>query len=274
MEKARANITQLGLSNCVKIIKEKDEVFLKNCTEMFDFIYIDTSHDYDSVKKLIALAVGLLSPMGVVGGDDFSDEGTWGVKSAVNDSFTQYDLHEEWLWLGKAEHFRTSHMVTTKNIPPELPIHFFTIVLNGMPFIKYHFDILQQLPFKWHWHIVEGVADLVHDTAWSKQLGGQISNEFHHLGLSIDGTTDYLDRLKQRFPDQITVYRKPKGSYWDGKLEMVNAPLSSIKEECLLWQIDVDEYWTVEQIETARRMFSRQPEKTAAYYWCHFFVGK
>lgn len=50
---------------------------------------------------------------------------------------------------------------------PSLTIHFLTIVLNGEPFIRYHIEVFKQLPFKWHWHIVEGVAALKHDTAWS-----------------------------------------------------------------------------------------------------------
>ena len=157
---------------------------------------------------------------------------------------------------------------------PLLPVHFFTIVLNGEPFIRYHIEVFKQLPFKWHWHIVEGVADLKHDTAWCLQRGGQISDEIHNNGRSIDGTSEYLDELAQQYPDNITVYRKPKGDFWDGKLEMVNAPLANIKEECLLWQVDVDELWTVEQLCTARHMFIGNPEKTAAFYWCWYFVGE
>jgi hypothetical protein len=156
----------------------------------------------------------------------------------------------------------------------ELPVHFFTIVLNGMPFVRYHIDVLRELPFKWHWHVVEGVADLVHDTAWSKQMGGHIPEMCHRDGLSLDGTSGYLDELVAQFPDQITVYRKPKGHFWDGKLEMVQAPVAALTEECLLWQVDVDEFWTAGQIATARRMFIENPDKTAAYYWCHFFVGE
>jgi hypothetical protein len=41
-----------------------------------------------------------------------------------------------------------------------LPIHFFTIVLNGEPFIRYHEEMLSKLRCEWHWHVVEGVADL------------------------------------------------------------------------------------------------------------------
>lgn len=155
-----------------------------------------------------------------------------------------------------------------------LPIHFFTIVLNGQPFIRYHIEVFKQLPFKWHWHIVEGVADLKNDTAWSVQLGGCVTDEIHRNGCSNDGTTEYLDELAQLYPDNITIYRKSEGVFWEGKREMVNAPLVNIEEECLLWQVDVDELWTLEQLSTARQIFISNPDKTAAFYWCWYFVGE
>jgi ADP-heptose:LPS heptosyltransferase len=154
-----------------------------------------------------------------------------------------------------------------------MPIHFFTIVLNGEPFIRHHLEQFLKLPFRWHWHIVEGVAELKYDTAWSLQQGGRITGELHKNGLSNDGTTEYLDALSRKFPDNVTVYRKPAGQFWDGKLEMVNAPLQNITERCLLWQIDVDELWTADKLSAARTLFLNHPEKTAAYYYCHFFVG-
>ncbi|MBN3881472.1 MAG: FkbM family methyltransferase [Nostoc sp.] len=160
------------------------------------------------------------------------------------------------------------------NSTPELPIHFFTIVLNGQPFIRYHIEVFKHLPFKWHWHIIEGVADLKHDTGWSVKLGANISKEMHKNGRSYDGTTEYLDEIAQLFPTQITIYRKPESIFWDGKREMVNAPLINIQEECLLWQVDVDELWTLEQICAAREMFISNLEKTAAFYWCWCFVGE
>ena len=81
-----------------------------------------------------------------------------------------------------------------------LPIHFLTIVLNGEPFIRHHIDVLKALRLPWHWHIVEGVAALNHDTAWSCRHGGTIGSEFHNGGLSIDGTTAYLDELAAHLP--------------------------------------------------------------------------
>ncbi len=155
----------------------------------------------------------------------------------------------------------------------QLPVHFFTIVLNGEPFIRYHLDVFDALPFKWHWHIIEGVADLVQDTAWSRALGGRISPQFHVDGRSKDGTGAYLDEIKKKYPGRVSVYRKPLGRFWNGKLEMVNAPLAALDSPCLLWQVDVDEFWTPAAIVEMHRLFHQYPQKTAAYFHCHYFLG-
>ena len=42
---------------------------------------------------------------------------------------------------------------------------------------------------------------------------------------SVDGTTDYLDQVATAEPARTSVYRKPIGAFWDGKQEMVSAPL-------------------------------------------------
>ena len=155
----------------------------------------------------------------------------------------------------------------------DLAVHFFTIVLNGEPFIRYHIEAFKNLPFPWHWHIVEGVAKLVQDTAWSVASGGKVTDSIQAKGRSKDGTSEYLDRLAAEYPENITIYRKPAGSYWEGKLEMVSAPLANLPEHCLLWQIDVDELWSQAQIITMRELFLSHSEKSAAWFWCHYFVG-
>ncbi len=154
-----------------------------------------------------------------------------------------------------------------------LPIHFFTIVLNGEPFLRYHEALFQNLPLDWTWHIVEGVAELKHDTAWSVASGGRIPEDLHLDGRSMDGTSAYIDELKARWPDRVFVYRKPLGEFWDGKREMVNAPLPHLGREGLLWQVDVDELWTRRQILDVHTAFKSDPTRTAAYFWCEYFVG-
>jgi glycosyltransferase involved in cell wall biosynthesis/GT2 family glycosyltransferase len=155
----------------------------------------------------------------------------------------------------------------------DLPVHFFTIVLNGEPFIRYHLDMMLKLPFRWHWHIVEGVAELVNDTAWSVAGGGRIDDSLHHAGRSNDGTSAYLDEIAALHPDKVTLYRKPPNVFWRGKKEMVAAPLQNVSGPCLLWQIDSDELWTDAQVIAVRDAFERSPERTAAFFWCHYFVG-
>lgn len=143
-----------------------------------------------------------------------------------------------------------------------------------MPFIRRHLDVFLSLGVDWEWHVVEGLADLKHDTSWSLQFGGKLPEQSGSRSfLSTDGTTEYLDEIRETHPDKIRVYRKSPLSVWDGKLEMVAAPLANIREECLLWQLDCDEFWTKAQIEAVAGEFGAHPEKTAAWYWCDYFVG-
>ena len=74
----------------------------------------------------------------------------------------------------------------------DLPIHFITIVLNGQPFIRYHLDRMNALRCPWHWHIIEGMADLAHDGAWALKFGGELPGEAVRDGRSIDGTAERI----------------------------------------------------------------------------------
>jgi len=53
----------------------------------------------------------------------------------------------------------------------------------------------------------------------------------------------------------------------------VNRPLTRIAEDALLWEIDADEIWTAGQLAAGRKLFLDHPSKTAALYWCWYFVG-
>jgi glycosyltransferase involved in cell wall biosynthesis len=204
--------------------------------------------------------------------DDTATYKNWHVrKHLLNDP--DYVLYEEAQELRNGFSVFRRKDVTLEPYVKPLPIHFFTIVLNGEPFIRYHERVLSKLWFDWRWHIVEGVASLSHDTAWSLANGGRVDDSIHDKGRSVDGTSAYLDDLARRFPDNVVLYRKPEGVFWDGKREMCNAPLGAIKTPSLLWQVDADELWTLDQINTMHRLFTQQPARTAAVFWCDYFVS-
>ncbi|AFZ05325.1 methyltransferase FkbM family [Oscillatoria nigro-viridis PCC 7112] len=291
------NISSVSLANFSKA----DEVisfYYKNRTNLNEYP-IDTvlgwlAQDVDYLKNSMVLEGGIkkikkennidVFDAVLIDGSEFTGraelEEVYGAKIILLDdintfknyqNFQRLSADKNYLCIAQNVNLRNGYAIFQKIV---LPIHFFTIVLNGEPFIRYHIEVFQQLPFQWHWHIVEGVADLKYDTAWSLKLGGQIPDEIHCSGRSNDGTSEYLDELARLYPENITVYRKSKDVFWEGKREMVNAPLENINEECLLWQVDVDELWTVEQICQAWQMFVNNPEKTAAFYWCWYFVGE
>lgn len=84
------------------LVQNTAEDFLRSTKEFYDLIYIDVSHDYKTTLSCIDLAIPRLASEGYVGGDDFSNSGTWGVASAVKESFTQFKLFYDWIWLAKA----------------------------------------------------------------------------------------------------------------------------------------------------------------------------
>jgi len=154
-----------------------------------------------------------------------------------------------------------------------LKIVFVTLVYNGMPFLRHHPSVFQRLNMPWEWHVVEGVALLRHDTAWSVASGGRVPAWAMKNSLSTDGTTEFLDQQQNKNPDRIFVYRKLRGEFWDGKIEMERAYLPSLREPCLLWEVSSDELWAPWQIENVVRLFRENPARASAWFWCNFYVG-
>ncbi len=159
-----------------------------------------------------------------------------------------------------------------KDIKSTLPIHFFTIVLDGEPYIRHHYPVfceLDKLEIPWRWVVVEGVAALRHDTGWSLANGGRVPEEYAQ-GHSLDGTVEYLKNLMAK-DSRVQLLQKPEGQFWDGKIEMVRAAQPDYP--CLLWQVDADELWTADQIRRVHQKFEAEPALEAAQFYCHYFVG-
>jgi len=101
---AEANINRFRGETDIRLIQRPDEEFLLACREKFDFIYIDTSHDYETVRRQLRRALPLLGPGGLLAGDDYSDQGTWGVRRAVSEAAPGHALFANWIWIATREH--------------------------------------------------------------------------------------------------------------------------------------------------------------------------
>jgi len=139
----------------------------------------------------------------------------------------------------------------------------FTLVLNGLPFIKKQMEIIPQVFDKWY--IIEGVANPVADTSWCKKL----PDNFHNHGLSIDGTTEYLNTIKS---DKIVIIRSPNG-YWNGKTEMCNSFIHEVNN-AILMQIDMDEFWSVNTLNNMFIECEKINRNAMMQFRCNYFVGE
>ena len=81
-----ANLTHIK-SGKVKFIRKKfKDAFDLLLPQIFDFIFIDALHDYDSVGRDVSLGRLLLSEGGILAGHDY---GTWpSVTKAINEIFS------------------------------------------------------------------------------------------------------------------------------------------------------------------------------------------
>jgi len=158
---------------------------------------------------------------------------------------------------------------TAKARCPE--IHFFTLVLNGMPFLEEQWKVLQSLDIPFRWHLIEGIAELKADTGWSVVRGGRCPDEFHRDFLSIDGTSDFIDSLASEYPDVVSCHRTD--GPWPGKRAMCQAAVEEIDHEVLLWQLDADEIWGGETIRAVGEEFASSDKWQAAQFRCRFYVS-
>jgi hypothetical protein len=106
LRKAQSHLEKLKLGARVSLHQAHATEFLKQTPQLFDFIYIDIAHDYEATITAIDASIPKLRPGGLIGGDDFSDEGTWGVSSAVKDRFENFQLFSNWIWLAQANDYR------------------------------------------------------------------------------------------------------------------------------------------------------------------------
>lgn len=141
-----------------------------------------------------------------------------------------------------------------------MKLHIVTIVLDGMPTLPALFFNFNKLKVDWTWHIVEGASANVRDTSWCREQGPRLSQ---------DGTHEFLEMIEHH-PRVHLMWKK---RLWDGKVEMVNAPLYTINEESVLLQCDADEVWQAQQVERIVQLFEQNPDCARAQFLCRYFLG-
>lgn len=140
-------------------------------------------------------------------------------------------------------------------------ITFFTIVLDGEPFIERHYPVFKTLDIPWRWIVVEGVAANTNCTSWCAKIDPRLSN---------DGTHEYLESFDGK---ESRVFRLQSPIWKGGKVQMCNSALECIRETCLLWQVDADEIWTKDAIESVALFFERNQSANEAQFMCRYWVG-
>lgn len=97
---ARTNIAPFANGSCtVGLTACDDESFLGLTSAKFDWPHIDTSHDYATVRRQLKQIGKVCRENAIVSGDDYSDQGTWGVKQAVREVLgDRHGVFAEWIW--------------------------------------------------------------------------------------------------------------------------------------------------------------------------------
>lgn len=93
-----------------------------------------------------------------------------------------------------------------------------------------------------------------------------------YQGISNDGTSVYINKLKEENPIEIFVHRTLYGQMWKDKITMLKT-LHQIEFPCVMIEIDVDEIWTTKQLEKIYELFIKpNNNKRCMYFHCHYFI--
>lgn len=139
-----------------------------------------------------------------------------------------------------------------------------TILFEGLHHLK-HNDYANTIAKTFDkWIIVEGFSGNKGSTNWCNNLNIQKN--------SSDGSLEYVAELMQEFPNIHLI--SSKGG-WSSKDEQVNKGIEMLQGSVdgWLWQIDIDEQWTKEDIEIAEGMMSKDIEVAGAFQFNHL-LGK
>jgi hypothetical protein len=144
----------------------------------------------------------------------------------------------------------------------------FTIIFNGLHHLL-HNDYAEYLAsFLDRWVFVEGLALPGGSTRWCKLA----PEEYHKNGRSVDGTIEFLQSFAQKHSN-VSVFSK--SGAWLSKDEMVNVAmekLDTFPPSSHMFEIDVDEVWTKENMLSAITDLDNQHANCGQFH-CECYVG-
>lgn len=141
----------------------------------------------------------------------------------------------------------------------------FTIIYEGMEHLQ-HLDFAEKMASMFdHWVVVEGHALPNGSTGWCNQLSVSATSQ--------DGTVKFMEDFAATHPN-VHFYSHKK--YFNSKDEQVNYCINIIKKltsECWLWEVDVDEHWKPEDLNTAEQVALDSSNNGFSFGFNHY-VGK
>ena len=140
-----------------------------------------------------------------------------------------------------------------------------TIVFNGLHHLKHNEWADKLTSMLDYWAIVDGLAANTGSTSWCNQLFA-VPSVGRLLEGSLDGTNEYLDMAIAKYPGSVgavalTGARHNKDSMMNVGVDMVHQEFGPTLGKAppapsgphFLWQLDVDEQWTPEQMDAAEQ---------------------
>jgi hypothetical protein len=94
IERVRENVT-------VTLIPSDDAEYLATTAHEFDFVYLDTDHTEKTVTRQLGQVLRVTRGPALIAGDDYSNDGTWGVKTAVEEAFEHHSVFANWIWFSE-----------------------------------------------------------------------------------------------------------------------------------------------------------------------------
>lgn len=140
-----------------------------------------------------------------------------------------------------------------------------TILYNGLHHLQHNGFAQFMVDNFDYWAVVDGLSHNGGSTAWCNRLDMP--------PCSTDGSVEFMRDLAMTHSNVLHyVAKKPFRS----KDEQVNMCIDLLRKQIKrgwLWQVDVDEQWTAEQLDDAEQRLFFSPMREAAFRFYHF-VGK